>query len=362
MEGQSERRRRGGSGGADENERGGDTRRNSTRITKGLFATWPSLGDTTPDLEGLKRRITSTYERRGLIAGVIARERHKDGSWHVHGYLKFDGEHGDDRGRTVLEHSELDNITGKHGNYQAARSETKVIKYCLKDGMYLQWGDIDIENNEKQRRAKKRMIGEKLINGETTVVEIVTEDPSLLMDFVRMQTNLDAYNSSKRTKTTRDIPQLIWLQGDPGIGKTTMAKAINNSNYIVPVPTTTGIWNYNGYQDQKVMIFDNLGENMKVPYEQLLRIVDNSVYLTRLSGTGMYISLTPKVVVITSVQSPSGVYGTQYDGQLERRITTYLVGRGAQPTTVWTVMETSKAMSTTVSEQTTEITNVLKIQ
>jgi hypothetical protein len=65
-----------------------------------------------------------------LTYAVVAREKHQDGSPHLHAFVKLNTKH-QVRGKSCFDH-----FTGTHGNYQVAKSEVSSMRYVCKDGDY----------------------------------------------------------------------------------------------------------------------------------------------------------------------------------------------------------------------------------
>jgi len=100
---------------------------------KCFFLTWPkndSVGQVVLD------RIVLYWSDK-LSFAVVAEELHKDGDRHLHAIIGF-------KTRADLKDANplLDSFTGKHGNYQAAKSATKVLRYVCKDGHYVTFGEV----------------------------------------------------------------------------------------------------------------------------------------------------------------------------------------------------------------------------
>lgn len=105
-------------------------KRTQFRLTGGtIFLTYPKCGLTKERaLELLQEKVAS--KERTLIEYLVAQEKHKDGSDHLHAYLKMDqGWNNKDQNFWDLENH--------HGNYQGCRSSAAVKKYCLKEGNWL---------------------------------------------------------------------------------------------------------------------------------------------------------------------------------------------------------------------------------
>lgn len=68
---------------------------------------------------------------------LIASEKHKDGSDHLHVYLKLEKK----KHVRDVNFFDLDNQKF-HGNYQSCRNAEAVVKYCKKDGNYVSNFDL----------------------------------------------------------------------------------------------------------------------------------------------------------------------------------------------------------------------------
>lgn len=85
-----------------------------TRINAKHFAlTFPQLY--TAEQGFLWPKVIEAFEKLAVefpvMCIVCGAERHEDGNWHLHVYLQFIK-------KTKINHSRLDELFGKHGNYQ----------------------------------------------------------------------------------------------------------------------------------------------------------------------------------------------------------------------------------------------------
>ncbi len=248
----------------------------------------------------------------------------------------------------------MDDIAGKHGNYQAVRSSKGWFDYCQKEGDFLQWGDIDINEEELARKGKRKHLGEQLISGKKTLLECVNDDASLIFNLSNLERDLQTYNRLKQDSIitmTRTIPKLILLTGKSGIGKTTMAcePKLGTSIYIVPLPQN-GQWFFNQYNGHTRIVFDNMSKDLIPPYDLILRLVDTQTCSVP-TKYGGFVNLIPKEVVMTGVGDPSR-WWTQCDDQFWRRCDKWYIGSGKQPNTEWKKAPLLAKPSTTVSEET----------
>lgn len=79
-------------------------------------------------LEYLREKLT-------IVEYVIAQEDHKDGSKHLHAFIKTEKP-------TSFKHDKFD-FGAFHGNYQVAKSWTAVKRYVTKGGVYIASIDVD---------------------------------------------------------------------------------------------------------------------------------------------------------------------------------------------------------------------------
>jgi len=110
-------------------------RRNSTKFRlrgKNLFLTYPKC-DLPPDLA--LSFLQMVVSQSGMKSYIVARELHKDGSSHLHCFLVLE----EPFDTTSPNAFDLPGENGVvfHGNYQVARDQGKVAKYCTKENCYL---------------------------------------------------------------------------------------------------------------------------------------------------------------------------------------------------------------------------------
>jgi len=291
-----------------------------------MFLTYPQFASAEEvlDLNEIKSRIIdqlSHYVRDGRIVcfdrGVVAREKHVDGAQHLHIYLHAVLRDG--CSKVLIKHCDLD--LGKHGNYQAARSDDAVIKYCAKEEDYIWWG-----RNPKDvrdiRNAKRSLVLADVLSGAKSVETIVDEHPEYLLLYDRIVKNLSQFRAAKRQRSASVVPEFLFLTGPSGVGKTTLALSLAPAEETFPVPLPqkgTAQWWFDGYQGQRVLVFDNVSPATAPPYDLLCQMVDK--YTVQVPIKGGFVACAPSVIVITSVQTPQQLWGDLWDAQMKRRLT-----------------------------------------
>lgn len=100
---------------------------------KAIFLTWPQNDIAKEDLMA---KLLALWEAK-LSWAVVAEESHKSGEPHIHAIVQF-AERLDLKNANPV----LDELTGKHGNYQSVKSAKKVLRYVCKDGQYVTHGEV----------------------------------------------------------------------------------------------------------------------------------------------------------------------------------------------------------------------------
>ena len=74
---------------------------------------------------------------------MVAEEKHEDGSPHLHAYIRYVKKL-DVRKTDYFDLVGTDG-TRYHGNYQTAKCSAAVVKYCTKEGSYLEIGNMNVK-------------------------------------------------------------------------------------------------------------------------------------------------------------------------------------------------------------------------
>lgn len=198
--------------------------------TTQLFLTYPQCSLTTSDVKNQLEVLVP------IDKFIIAEEKHSDGNPHIHAYLKLQ------RKTNIRDPTKLDlkSSTGEvfHGNYQACRSRTKVMKYVTKGGKFL----TNIENLETVEATSPWILARELAK-EGNVregIKILEKEPRSARDLClhgeSVKRNLLQLKKRKLT-VKHDLNSFalnwVWdqrktliLTGPTGTGKTALAKAL----------------------------------------------------------------------------------------------------------------------------------------
>lgn len=343
----------------------------------GLFLTYPRFTPDLPDLEFAKKVLLAQLEKYSTRrqfeweSGVFAREKHRDGTYHLHVHLKMKPAM-----RVKIAHADLDfdplsaigapntGVPGgvRHGNYQSAISNVAVMKYCTKDGDYIFFG-TDPKVTDRMRQNHVSLILAKVLTGELSVEQAVMEKPTLLLNYSRLQQNLGMFRTNQITVT--GPPSLLYLYGQSGVGKTTLATLLaeGRSSFFVSLPavsSSTQVWWFDHYQGQEVMVFDNCSSMTAPPYDLMCRLVDSSP--CQLPVKGGFVKSKVKMVIVTSILDPCSLWLNLFDEQMRRRLTRVFHGiwktsspdMSAQMTTLPTMGVVTETPLMTTTTTTTE--------
>lgn len=182
--------------------------------------------------------------------------------------------------------------------------------YCSKTGNYT---EVGIKPRQGARNDLKDVI-EQLKSGETTVEEILMEEPVFYHQYGRTLEKAEDLINRKRHRDF--MTQGYWFWGPTNCGKSHKAHEMSSNFYSKP---SDGRW-WDGYAGQEAVIIDDFRGD--IPFNELLRIVDRYPMAVPRRGREPHPFLS-KLVIITSPLSPWGVYDDLKSGdsmeQLERR-------------------------------------------
>jgi len=258
----------------------------------------------------------------GSARTLVCREKHKDGSEHLHAYAEWN-----DRFETP-QPSVFDFLyAGQryHGNYQTARSAANVAAYIVKDGDYTNDGfdRAFMAAVKKRGRAGIRSeLGERLLKREVTLVEAVRECPNLLFsDLDRVARNLERVWETESPpprvteldlwgtpfKFNPDSPirgdtgnYQLFIRGPPNTGKTSLflgphSVVPSGSVYVVNDPN-----NWSGFSPTRhgVVLFDDFDGNVlsKLSASVLFALMDG--FGVQLNVKGSSVRLAHRVLVV----------------------------------------------------------------
>lgn len=292
---------------------------------KACFLTWPQNDMTKEDCLS---RVIKVLEPEGLEWAVVASELHKDGTPHLHAICKFKADGVDIKNANPV----LDSITGKHGNYQSARSPTKVLRYVIKDDNYLTFGDVPPFKKDEPKIAQFAaclLTGGsfadcvKIDAGQALLQKRKLEDFEGYCKRIRSVDSLLVWKPPTYTGTVPELLQLtdwltrnilvkrkfrqeqLYIWGPPAIGKTTFIMQLSRFLRIYNIPTDEDY--YDDWEDGSydLAVMDEFKGHKTVQW--LNRWLDGSMMPIKKKGA-QYLKRTNVPTIILSNYSPEECY------------------------------------------------------
>ena len=180
-----------------------------------------------------------------------------------------------------------------------------------------------VEHGSKPKQGVRKDLNdlkEKLLKGETTINNILTEEPITFHQYGRTLERLDDLRMAGIFRT--EMTTGLWLWGPTGVGKSHTAF----ENYS---PETHYVWNvsdngwWENYQQQEYVVINELRQG-ELPYAMLLQLLDKWPYTVKRRGRPP-LPFTSKKIIITSALPPKecfkirGASGLDKLDQLYRR-------------------------------------------
>lgn len=192
-------------------------------------------------------------------------------------------------------------------NIQRVKSLPAAIEYCKKEesrdhGPY-EFGEVP---EQGRRKDLEQLAKEFLVRTEA---EFAEENPGA---FVRYNRGLREFKSTVLALPRDASPEVNWLWGPTGVGKSYTAYHRGETCYI-----KDGTMWWNGYRNQQVILIDDF--DGKWPYRDLLRLLDRYPYQGQVKGG--YVEINSPIIYITCEFPPEQYWEDNALDQVLRRIT-----------------------------------------
>lgn len=249
---------------------------------KGWFCTWPKcpIGKNVA-LEELKTKFP-------LKEYVICEEEHKDGTLHLHAFLKLE--------KKFYFKSGLFDLQGYHGNYQVAKSWRAVVEYVKKDGNFI--SNIDSERLLTKKHVSK-MKKEDLLRDVDDVLDEGLINPLQVASFYK---NSITYKmlKQKRQRMPDKLPDKkrhLWFYGASNTGKTyklrEMMKQTGEDQWF-QIPTNNDWIGYNG---EKYLYMDEFKGQLSI---QMLNALCDGNFKVNVKGGSTWIGWEVQVIICSN--------------------------------------------------------------
>ena len=244
---------------------------NARSAFKGWFCTWPKCAMKKEDA----LTVLKTAALPEIVEYVIAEEDHKDGTPHLHAFIKL--------AKKIRFSQAAFDLLDYHGHYEPAKSWRAVAAYCKKDGNYI--ANIDLES-AKAKKSKRNAL-------------LLSEDPKKLVDDGEIGLlQLKSLLENKRLYAKLDaVPKIIprkcfWIYGEPRVGK---SYCVRMAFDVYEKPMNK--W-WDGYADEDVVLIDDFDKHGACLGHYIKIWADNYRFTAEVKG-GTIIP-TYKKLIITS--------------------------------------------------------------
>lgn len=175
--------------------------------------------------------------------------------------------------------------------------------YCSKQGKLIEFGTKPMGDGKKR---SLESLAEAVVEAgrQGTPLDEVVLQPSAQATFCQYNNGLSKlYNmavTQKLRKVDKDFaPEVIYIWGPPGSGKTRKVRELDPEVYMIPLADKYK-WK-DGYCGQDAVVYENVSPENIVPDHFLVEI---DRYYSQVPVKGGYIGWRPRRIYITSVYSP----------------------------------------------------------
>lgn len=236
---------------------------------------------------------------------VVGKEVGASGTPHLQGYVEFS---------TAVTLGQLKKWLGGKAHLEASRGTAEHnIEYCSKENVWLKRGEVAKPGERKDLKAVSagmaagKGIKEMLLDGTMPHSAVAIKY---------------AETVAKYLEPSRDwVPEVRWFWGEPGVGKSRMAREwLNDKDKIFVKTSGSGKW-WDGYDGQPDILWDDFRDS-QCSLTDLLGMTDR--YEHRFEIKGGIRQCLARRIAITSIFPPSDMFtGAKGEpvSQILRRIT-----------------------------------------
>ena len=193
----------------------------------------------------------------------------------------------------------------ERGHYERARDARASERYCRKEQSRESGPITNIQDPNSIGQGARSEIAAacKDILGGTKLNVIAREYPSSLVRYYRGFGAL-----AERIQSGRDWKSFVfWMNGPSGCGKARTARELGaqmvSTGWTTYEKTGSSRW-WDGYEGNEIVVWDELCRDY--PIEHLLLVLDR--YSCKLETKGGHVNFIPRLIIITTNQSPHATY------------------------------------------------------
>lgn len=175
-----------------------------------------------------------------------------------------------------------------------------------------------IQKSDERKKDKMQLetLLERIDNGEIKQYNI-TSMVSMPV-YVKYETQINKafdYKRKQKMKEVNRTMRVIYIYGDSGLGKTTLAKMLAIKQGLTPFISSSSNDPFDGYEGQEAVILDDL-RGSSFPFADLLKILDPHTAST-VKARYKNVMLQTDVIYITSIKPPKEFYKSVFESQGE---------------------------------------------
>lgn len=238
---------------------------------------------------------------------VIAAEEHKDGTPHLHAFIKYH--------KKVTWRANLWDLEQYHGNYQGAKCWRAVEKYVKKGGNYISNLDLHAASVKKAARTKELL--------ETPILDLIKDG---LVGAYQIRPLIQARTAYQTLGHAVQTPNVkgVWLIGKSGIGKSYLVRDLFKGMLYFKAQNK---W-FDGYQGQEVILLDDydIHSTKEDPQQSLIQAFGHNLkiwadrYAVTAEQKGTVVNLHHRLFIITSQYDVHRCFKVNGDYELHEAI------------------------------------------
>lgn len=172
--------------------------------------------------------------------------------------------------------------------------------YCTKE-------DSRLENTEpielgniilcgERKRTDIHAVRDKILHEGVKKTDILMENPKILARYPKF-VDYCIEVANEPAEKTREPPNVIYIHGKPGVGKTRKAIEMTGDDDYYELTDSEKAW-FCGYNYEKIVIIDDF--TGKLPRNTLLKLLDRYPKAKRFEVKGGHVYCDPDMIIITS--------------------------------------------------------------
>lgn len=248
-----------------------------------------TLNNYTEDEETTLKAIDCKYH-------VFGKEVGEKGTPHLQGFIYFVNKKSLKQLSKLIPRAHLESVKG---------TPSQAAKYCKKDGIYWESGDVPdnhLTKKERNKRLRDVPLNELVDSGELSMYQVRAIKNARL-----------DLEEEKIIPKTLDHLSNEWYYGESGTGKSRKARKENPEAYI----KNCNKW-WCGYKGEDTVIIDEFSPNHAVLASHLKVWADHYPFRAEVKGASKMVR--PKKFIVTSNYHPSQIFEKEEDiGPILRR-------------------------------------------